>query len=428
MKRTILALALSLALGVSMIASAAGQSAAGTEESASLTISIGEEESAGTISVETGTAGAASPDPEGTVSFSNLAARVRAHNLNVLILEENIAAIESFDYEQMQDNIRRQINSTANTQWVLTLTGNTFASASLQQSYDALRDAFDDLKDGKIQKNNADLVRQFRSAQDKVVVAAENLYVAVTEMEATQGTLRRGLAALDRTIQEMELRYQLGQISWLTLQQVKGQRTSLVSQQQTLDMNVSTYKMQLEQLTGAGLTGASTLSPLPTVSGENLSSMDLEADLEAARAASYDLYAAKLTLDDAKEDWNDSEKYSNRYHSEHYKYAQAQHTWQAAQYTYSAALQDFELRFRTLYQQVKDYDQVLQAAKSALALKRDEYAAAQVKYEQGNLSKNKLADARDEVSAAQDATETARRNLFSAYNSYRWAVDYGILN
>ena len=27
-----------------------------------------------------------------------------------------------------------------------------------------------------------------------------------------------------------------------------------------------------------------------------------------------------------------------------------------------------------------------------------------------------------------NTVNTARRNLFSAYNNYRWAVDYGILN
>ena len=36
--------------------------------------------------------------------------------------------------------------------------------------------------------------------------------------------------------------------------------------------------------------------------------------------------------------------------------------------------------------------------------------------------------AHPELRAAEDAVTTARHNLFSAYNSYLWAVEYGILN
>jgi outer membrane protein TolC len=104
------------------------------------------------------------------------------------------------------------------------------------------------------------------------------------------------------------------------------------------------------------------------------------------------------------------------------------HTWQAAQHTYNATLQSFENSFRTLYYQVQDYKQVLDAAKTALSVEQHNYQVDQLKYDQGTISQNTLLEAKDDLSAAQDKVTSAAIDLFSAYNNYRWAVDYGILN
>lgn len=369
------------------------------------------------------------PDPVGTISFANLDSRVRENNFNLLALGETIASIESIDYETMTEDVRKQINAVAKQQWDMNSIPvlGSIASASLQQGYDALRDTFDDLREGKIQADNAAVVRQLEHAQNQVVMAAESLYVALTEMEGSNKTLDRSLTALDRTIHELELRYELGQISALTLQQTKAGRTSLVSGQQTLEMNIANYKIQLEQMIGAELSGKIQLQALPQVTEEALKSMDLETDLTAAKEASYALFAAKRTLDDAQEDFKDAGKDYN-YNEKKYQYVAAQHTWQAAQYTYHAAVQSFENGFRTLYLQVKDCQQVLGAAKTALACEKDNYSTMQLKYEQGAVSQNKLLDAADAVSAAEDKVNSASTDLFSAYNNYRWAVECGILN
>lgn len=391
----------------------------------------------------------ASPDPAGTLSFANVDQRVRAGNLNYLVLEESIAQVEAIDYEELQEDLREGLNDIANLQWQTHMSGSMIpptgndaldqalqgmlsmsassASQSLQSQYDALREQFDDLKDGKIQQDAADSVRQLRATQDNLVMLTQSMYIQLSELQATDAALDRGLAALDRTIQEMELRYQLGQISALTLQQTRASRTSLLSQQQTLASSAQTLTMNLESMIGADLTGSLRLSALPQVSQEELDAMDLEADLAAAKEASYELYAAKKTLDDAQETYEDAgDQY--HYNDRHYEFVQAQHAWQAAQYTYDGAVQSFELSFRTLYAQVKDYQQVLQAAQTALAVEQDNCAVDQLKYEQGTISKNALLTAQDDLAAAEETVATAQRNLFSAYNNYRWAVDSGILN
>ncbi|MGO5061767.1 TolC family protein [Lawsonibacter sp. LCP25S3_F5] len=367
------------------------------------------------------------PDAVGTVSFANVSRRLRENNLSVLSLEENINAIKAIDYDKMTDDIRKRLNNIADAQWFMTISGNSFAAKSMSSSYDSLKDSFDDIRDGKLQEDNEAVIRQLENAQDQVAMAGESLYIALTEMELNGQTLSRSITALDRTIKELNLRYDLGQISALTLEQTKAGRTSALSGQETLTMNIGTYKTQLEQMIGAELTGKIKLQGLPQVTGQQLAAMDLDKDLAAAKEASYTLFAAQRTLDDARDDFKDTAE-ANMYSTGKYQYVAAQHQWQAAQYTYNAAVQSFETSFRTLYLQVKDYQQVLQASKTALATEKDNFAAAQKKHDLGNLSDNALADAKDKVSEAQDKVDGAAIDLFSAYNNYRWAVDHGILN
>lgn len=390
-------------------------------------------------------------DPEGTLSFANLDSRVRAGSLDYLYLEEMIAQVEAIDYEELKEDMREGLNSIANAQWNLAVNSPDFSGLdsaipglglgsalqgivsmntsatqqNLRTQYAALREQFDDLKEGKIQQDAADGVRQMRHAQNNIVLLAQSAYVQLMEAQAGSITMDRALETLDRQLEELELRYEMGQISALTLQEVQAARTSLVSSQQTLQNSMSTGLMNLENLVGAGFTGKLQLTGLPTVTGEQLSAMDLEADLAAAKNISYTLYASQKALDDAKETFEEAK---DDFGPKEYQLTQAQHAWQAAQHTYQGTVRSFELSFRTLFNQVKDYAQVLQAAQTALAAEQSSFAAAQLKYEQGTISRNAMLSAQDEVSTAQDKVDTAQRNLFSAYNNYRWAVDHGILN
>ena len=371
------------------------------------------------------------PDPVGTLTFENLERRMRENNLTLLALEENIQAIRVIDYDEMYEDIRQALNEIASAQWTMITSvpmgmGSMMAS-SLDAQYDALREQFEAIKDGELQKDNEDAIWQLQTLQDQMVLAGETTYLGVVELENSLETVDRNLETLDRTLQELELRYELGQISSQTLEQTRASRTALLSTRQTLVSNLSNYKLQLELMAGGELNGQVQLGALPQVTDGQLAAMDLEADLAAAKEASYDLYEAQLTLDDAKETYDDAggDGYHNK---DNYEWQAANHQWNAAQYTHDAAVQNFETAFRTLYLQVKDCKQVLDAAGTALAVEQSNYAVTQLKYEQGSVSYNALLEAQDSVDEAQDAVDTAANDLFSAYHTYRWAVDRGILN
>ena len=408
-----------------------------------------------------------SPAPAGTLTYDQLEQQVRAGDLKILILEENIASAQATDFDKIREDLRDQLNSIANQQWQLigggsggsgggqgaqfdfstatpqdqylygavnalqsgmTAMSNMLTSSTrqtLKQAYDAVREQYDDLKDGKTQKTVADSVRMMENMVNSEVKLAQATYAQLVELDAALDTLDRSLAALDRQVEELELRYKLGQISALTLEQVKSGRATLASQRETYASQARSGLMALEFMTGRDLTGTLKLGSLPAVTADQVSAMDLEKDMAAAKEKSWTLYDAQNTLDDAKETFDDAGDEYN-HNEKKYQYVQAQHSWQAAQYTHQATVSGFELTFRGLYDKVKDAQQVLGAAQIALAVQQDSYAAQELKYQQGSISKNALLDAGDTLASAQDTVDTARRSLFTAYNNYRWAVEYGI--
>lgn len=368
------------------------------------------------------------PDAEGTLRFENLSARMKTGYYTVMSLEENIAAIECIDYDKMYEDLRDNLNLIADYQWGMIQAGQSgsYAYETLEQRYDNARKTFDDIKEGKLQQDNADLVRQLRNMQDSLTAMGESLYVNLLSLEDQSAALTRQTAALDRTIKEVKLRYELGQVSAMTLQQTEAGKAQVESGKAAIDAAAAQLRRQLNAMIGEELTAPLTLNALPGVTAEQLAAMDVEKDLEKAKAASYDLYAAKLTLEDADEEYKDKAG-DLGYNKDNYEYIAVKHRWQAAQYTYNAAVQNFELSFRSLYDSVQSYASALNAAKVSLECERSDLAAAQLRYEQGTISENALHTAEDELYTAQDTVSGAERDLFTAYNNYRWAVDYGLL-
>ena len=426
MSKRLIALALAMTFGLALganIVSAEGERSATAALVAAE--SVEKKEAAGTTGSD-----AAKPDAEGTLSLLNLRSRMLEHYYPLLALEENIKTLEEWDYKRTEDELRDQLNDIANQQWqymtTIPMMGSMMA-ASLQPQYDALRDAFDDVRDGKLQKDNEGVKHQLRNLENQAVIVAESLYITLKGLEAQDASLTRTIASLGRTEQEMTLREKLGQISALQLQQVQLGAMQAESGQKTLRMNMDNILMQLKAMSGVELDQSLALAALPTVTAEQIEAMSLEKDLASAQEASYELYDAKKAYDDAKTAYEDARKEYGEY-SKKNEWMQAKHTWQAAQYTYENAKQGYELKFRTLYAQVKDAAQIISAKREALAAQEKSYQASALKYKQGTISANELANAGDDLAKVKDELASAERDLLTQYRSYQWAVQYGILN
>ena len=357
------------------------------------------------------------PDPEGTVTWENLRSRIQEGSLSLQSLTESIGSIQAIDYDKMAEVLREQINAIGKA----SRSGGTSVSASAS----SLRDTFEDLLDGDYQADNDDVIWQLRDASNQVVSAGENLYITLVGMEQSAQDMERDLDALDRRLEDARLRLELGQGSRQTVKDLEQSRTEMASQLNTLNTNISKYKSQLQTLLGETPTGELTLGELPGEEEMDWSEPDYETDLAAAKTASWTLRSAEKTLEDAEEDWKDAKKYAGS--KPKYELEVAEHTWNSAQLTYESAVQDFETSFKQLYDALADYEQVLESRKSALDYQEEQLTVTEKKYELGRASRYDVLTARDNVAAAQSDVDSTWRDLFSARNSYQWAVEYGLL-
>ncbi len=388
------------------------QAAADTQEAAPT-----EEIAAEAAAAEESTAAEPAPaeDAEGTLSFENIRARMMRNNYSMLSIQESIDNVEQRDYEWQAESLRKQAN----------LFG---ISAAFSEQFESLREQLKNILKGDAQKDDADTARQYRQAQDLLVVGTETLYIAVLTLEEQASAMDRSIAALDRNLAALHVNQSNGLVSDLSVRTAENGRTQLISGQETLQMQAEATLLNLKAMVGADLGEPLHLNALPKVTAAQLNAMDLEPDLAQAMEKSYDLYDAKKQVTDFRKGTYATAISTYSESSRNFTFEQIKHTMQSLIYNEENARQNFELKFRTLYAQVQDDAQKLQAAKSALALEEKNYAVAALQYKQGTISKNALADAADKLSDAKDAVSSGERTLFTDYHSYFWAVEYGVMN
>ena len=383
---------------------------------------------------------AAEPDAEGTLSFENLEQRVREGNLTMRSVDESMASLDAMDRQQAYDTLLEIHNAMTDMLFSYGKMGSMYATSSTQSnplgaaytqmdtSYSAaylaaqqeqILNQLDSLKPEEYEKSYKEAVWQTETGRNQIIYGAQSLYITAISLERSLADGQRGLDALDRSIAEMEKRYELGQVSELTLLELKNTRTETNSSLTSLSLQIDRLKAQLSTLVGESPTQQLTLQPLPRVTQEQLDAMDFEADLETAKQNSLDLYLRQKEVADAKEAWEDAPS--------GYQKDMAEHDYNAIVYTKDAAIQSFELAFFNLSVSVSDNAQLLEAARSALEFAQKDYEAALVKHERGMISDNELATQQETLEAAASKVDSCADNLLSAYNNYQWALR-GIVN
>lgn len=411
---------------------------------------------------------------DGTLTFSQIGARVRANNLNLKAAQESLKSAQAMDWDEAIDELEDAIDSME-IQISLLLSGTTaqlnqanakleaslndvleasdkmgaiqevignivtvssltaigeyskMQAASMESTLESLEDQLDDLKEQKedYQKTLADTERQIDYTADQLVSGAESLYLTILSTSLQLEALKETQESTQRTLQEMELRYSLGQISQLTLTQVRNGCDSLDASLASMENALTTLYSSLQSLMGDTPTGQLQLLDTPTVTQSQLDAISYAADLEKAKEKSYTLYSAGRTVENAEDAMNDARRDNGK---NSYQYKMAQYTYQSALYQEDAAIASFELSFLNLYRAIPPAQAALAAKEVDLAYQEQVYAVAEKKYQLGNLSANALLDAQNTLNTAQRDVEAARLDLFTAYHSYRQAVDLGLVS
>lgn len=412
---------------------------------------------------------------DGTLAFSQIGERVKANNLTLKAAEESLKQAKAMDWDdaidEMEDAIdnldiqisqllngssaqleqaKKDLDSSLssvitskdglsdlgsviqNTITVSTLTTlsqyGKMQAESLKSTKESLEDQLDDLKEQKqdYQKTLKDTERQIDYAADQTISGAESLYLTILSTQLQLDGLKNNtLASTQRSLKEIELRYQLGQVSKLTLTQVQNGYESLASSITSLENTVSTLYSSLQSLMGDVPTGKLRLLDTPSVTANELSYLNYASDLSKAKENSYTLYTADRAVEDAEDAMNDARRDEGK---NSYQYKMAEYAYQSSIYKKDAAVANFEASFLNLYKAIAPAQTALAAKQSALAYEQQMYAVAEKKYQLGNLSANALQDAKDTLDSAQRDVDAAQLDLFTAYHSYDQAVKLGLVS
>ncbi|MBQ9852174.1 MAG: TolC family protein [Ruminiclostridium sp.] len=414
-----------------------------------------------------------------TLSYSLIDGKVRANNLAVKSMEASMKSMEAMDWDEIIDEIEDNIDRLEDQLAVLKAANQAGANAqaqikqaagetgggtttptdpsdptgmmgqieeivegaikesmaqmqaqqmaaTLQSTIESLETQLEDIKEQKedYKKTVADTKVQFASLINQTVAGIQSLYVSILSYEDQLTALKESQAAVQRMVDQMELRYQLGQISRLTLQQVRNSYDALLVGLDSMENGITFMKSSLQSQLGEEPTGQVTLTALPEVSAADISAASYSSDLDKAKAASYDLYSARRGVEDAKDDMDDARRENGK---NSYQYKMAEHSHQAAQYQEQSAIQSFELSFLNLFNALAPAQTALETAQTTLDYEEQMYKVAELKYQLGNLSAHALADAKDTYENAKRDYKAAESDLFTAWTSYRNAVDYGLV-
>lgn len=360
-------------------------------------------------------------DEADTLSWENLHSRVKTGSLSTQQLSEQVASLEAIDYEKMLDDLKKQLNDLSSLQWYIVVSGGIGNYES--EMYDNLRDVYESVRDGELQQDNAETIAQLEYASAQILLAADCLYLNILMLEQSITLQEQALSSTERSIQEADLYEQLGMASGYDLSELQASKTQLESSIASARINLRSSKAQLQQLIGESVTGELSLS-MPLTLDEMPAERNYAADLEAAKTESWSLSHAARVRDDAQEDFTDIKK---DYAAGSYQYQSAEHTWQAAQLSYESSVQEFERAFLNLHLSLADAMQQFESKRSALVHEAFRVQIAQLRFEQGMISRSALLSAQEQQQSTQCEQSLAQLQLFLAYHCYTQAVEQGIL-
>ena len=341
--------------------------------------------------------------------FGTLRERLEKSNYNVKNLKEQIADLSDISVGSINSAIGelRKLDSAlsgalggiqgmdpalAGTLGLLLQVNST----NIRSQISTLDGQIDSLKVSKRTGENS-----LKNGIDQIVKGTETLYIAIATMEANLGSIERGLQTLDRAIAIYEKQYELGMASLYDLESMRHQRDSAVSSLQGLLFQIRSSKITLEGMCGLPLTGTTRLEYLVIPSEEAVNGVDFDGEVRRAMGKNVDVMNARV-----QEDYDHSD---------------------ANEYAVKAAEDSFTYNFKVICLTVGEKWRLTEAAQETLAFQRRTFEITAKKYDLGMVSEEEYLAGKNDVLQAESDLYNTQIELFSAYNNYTWARDYGIV-
>lgn len=376
------------------------------------------------------------PAQDGTsLSFAAVERTVRAHNPMIQSLEKMVSSIGSADvsgqffnqrlsyiqqinvltaqfqsYEAAKANLDAAIDGATDSSTKAALTAMAEAMGTLAHQTQVsitMNDAEDDAET-EIADAHFAMKKQAAHQSNQLVSQTESLYLALCTLQTNVDALDRGLAAIARSIPVVQKQVEIGMASKLDLLTIQNKQASLQSTRKTLEQQQQSMENSLSLLLGNDAGKTVHVQPAPVVQSRDIAGMNYAADLAEALKSSYTLWQKEDAVRQASNDYEKNK-------------TSTVDAYKAAQIARDAAQEEAKTSFRKLFEDVSEKQRLVSAAEADLDLAAVNFRVAETKYGQGMISSLDYAAAQDELETAQQAVDTAKTGLFTAFHTYTWA-------
>ncbi|MGN1007636.1 MAG: TolC family protein [Butyricicoccus sp.] len=332
--------------------------------------------------------------------YANLETQIAGYQKQINDLEKSIKKLQADNEDGQNDALIRTLKAQKSSLEA--------SLASVERSYRDLSDDEDDAEDDlEVTYNSTE--RQLGNAADQIVMGAETSYISLHTLDNTVDEIDRNIAAIDRSIATVKAQIALGAATQLDLQALQTQRESLTANRQTLITQRQNLKNSLAILCGYGTGETVEVGSLPEVTSSQIAAMDYDKDLATALKNSYSIWEKQDAVRQANDNYEDNK-------------TNTMHAIEAAKIDLEAQKETVTNSFRQLFNSVKDKSALYDSAAASAAQEAKNFKVSEVQYERGAISKNAYQDAQDKLAAAEQEQATAKIELFTAYNTYKWAL------
>jgi outer membrane protein TolC len=244
-------------------------------------------------------------------------------------------------------------------------------------------------------------------AKAGVTAGARALFTAWHELSDQKAELSQSAAALDRKIEELELRQSLGQVTDLTVEELRVARGKLTVAAAAMDDAMADILCQLSMLVGRDPMEPLALGPMPGPATDFAAGRIIEADKKAALENNIALKLSRL-------------EYSNTKNPNKYEAIAKQR--QAMKLKIDASETEVGYKLSKLLKDEAACGRALEQAKAESALAARKLEGEELKYEMGRISKTALIAAQETAATAARAVKKAARDQFLAQAAYTQLV------
>lgn len=367
------------------------------------------------------------------LTYNQIEPLVRSYNRTVLANRETFAAMEAVDIEQAIDDMKKAISSMEEAivsmnelaggvamsletvdptiqNGAATLAIGSATVVLLQSNIAQMESQLAQMKEQLTELRKTDYEpyeRQFAYIENQLVMAAQASYMGLMTIQQNYLAMVEQADLTNVQYNEMQLRYQLGQVSALDVSQVRTAKEQTDSAIQSLAATLRDAKSDFALLIGRDPALNFLLDTLTQITPDMLAKLSLQSDLDKAETLSYDIYKAEQALDEAEDLDRDEDGRDEKI--------------RAATYQLDNTKETFRQNFHKLFRAVAEKNRLLVIAQRALTTQASATVAAKLQYEQGQISRNRYIEATASQGKAESNVLLAQIDLCSAYLQYQWA-------